>query len=330
MKSIVWLFSIMPFISFGQISLDLNEGTLKSGKYFPESEFEIKHNFIDSYQAKQGDIIINEVMADPTPVVFLPEYEYLELFNRSDNRLSLDGWELLVGAKTYVLSGSIDPDSYLIITFTGAKSMFARYGDVLGLFTAVAALTNTGQTLILKDSHGEIIDAVQYTDKWYGDNFKAQGGWSLERIDPANICAGKENWAASVSHSGGTPGRENSVKSSNPDTQPPFVSGIQIISGYEINLSFSEPVERSFFSEETPFSLINSSNSITTVYPSSPFYNSCRLTFRDSIRDGMVYEMVIGERFADCSGNKPDQPSVVKFGKPVLSNFTDIILTELL
>lgn len=282
------------------------------------------------YKAKPYDILFTEIMADPLPEVLLPGNEYLELFNRTGYKISIEGWTLEAGTKSYTLAGIVQPDSYLIITYSGAKELFIGYGEVLGLFSSTSTLTNTGLTLILKDNHGEIIDAVEYSDSWYRDEFKGMGGWSLERIDVSNVCTGFENWIASVSHAGGTPGRVNSVSAPNPDLELPYVSGVQIVSGNSINIIFNESVRREFFYGESPFKITGSSNSITGIYPALPFYDACRIELRDSIMEGQTYEMMANENFSDCSGNKYIQALKIRFGIPVLPQFTDIILTEVL
>ena len=52
---------------------------------------------------------------------------------------------------------------------------------------------------------------MSYDDNWYRSSGKSEGGWALELINPDNPCALAENWTASTSLSGGTPGRPNSV-----------------------------------------------------------------------------------------------------------------------
>ncbi|MDR1525243.1 MAG: lamin tail domain-containing protein, partial [Tannerella sp.] len=39
-----------------------------------------------------GDVIINEVMADPVGLTELPETEYVEIYNVSGNDIPLSGW----------------------------------------------------------------------------------------------------------------------------------------------------------------------------------------------------------------------------------------------
>ena len=52
------------------------------------------------------------------------------------------------------------------------------------------SLVNTGTTLVLRDAQDAIIHHVSYTDSWYQNSIKQNGGWSLEMIDPQNPCAG--------------------------------------------------------------------------------------------------------------------------------------------
>ncbi len=337
MKSIAWLFSLLPFISLGQVTTDIRNGTLNGWEQFPEKRILTDSGFtlplsatLLYYEARPHDILINEIMADPSPPVYLPEFEYLELYNRSASLISIENWTLEVGTRKYLLSGQMPPDDYLIITYTEAVGQFTSYGQVKGLFSSVTALANTGQTLILKDQYGDIIDAVSYEENWYNDPFKRQGGWSLERIDQENYCAGRENWTDAESVEGGTPGEENSVKNIIPDFEAPFVKGVQIISEKEIRILFNENISRDFFYEENPFSISGSINQIIKFTPSLPFYNSCVLELKDPLFHGKVYELLISDNLRDCLGNKRSEPLIVMFGKPVSPAFTDIIITEVL
>lgn len=65
------------------------------------------------------------------------------------------------------------------------------------------------------------IDSVNYNSALYQDDDKANGGWSLELIDPNNVCGDANNWTASVDSKGGTPGKRNSVVASKPDVEGP-------------------------------------------------------------------------------------------------------------
>ena len=65
--------------------------------------------------------------------------------------------------------------------------------------------------LELMNKDGVLISSVTYNDNWYKDPDKEDGGWSLEQINPSNICSGGDNWSASNNAKGGTPGTKNSV-----------------------------------------------------------------------------------------------------------------------
>jgi len=98
----------------------------------------------NSYQP--GDLVVNEVLPAPSS----GNNEWVELFNNTSEAISLTGWTLLnkegSNFTTTTLSGEIAPDEFLIIE------------DING------NLNNSGDTVILKDSTGQIIDQIVYGD----------------------------------------------------------------------------------------------------------------------------------------------------------------------
>ena len=158
-------------------------------------------------QVGKNDIVINEIMFDPTPRVNLPEAEYIEIYNRSANDIDLLGWQLLVGKKIYKLSSKIiKSGEYLLLT-----KDISLFTDVKTLQVNITSLTNGGTTLQLISNADMLVNQVYYNASMFDDNIKKDGGWSLELINPKNDCLGNKNWKSSVSINGGTPGVENSI-----------------------------------------------------------------------------------------------------------------------
>jgi hypothetical protein len=211
------------------------------------------------------DVIINELMADPNPLVGLPPTIYIELYNRSPWPVHLDKWKLEYGTwyreiSDYVLPGN----SYLILCPVGTAADFESYGPVLDVLSSTT-LTSTGKLLQLKDTTGMLIDAVDYRKSWYRDAEKEEGGWSLERIDPNNLCSTASNWKASESNSGGTPGAVNSVFASNPDTLAPAVQYINVLDPYRLYLEFSEPIPEAVLNDKNHYVLHGTLLSVLSV-----------------------------------------------------------------
>ncbi|MEN2993055.1 MAG: lamin tail domain-containing protein [Bacteroidia bacterium] len=190
--------------------------------------------------AARGDIRFSEVMAKPAPPVQLPPYEYVELYNASAKWIDLTGWQFCDASRCgEIARGVIPPGGYAVLVSPTGASAFPEALTVTGFPT----LNDDGDTLFLKTADGTLIEELAYHTSWYRDPVKAQGGWSLERIDLTNPCAADSNWIASRDPSGGTPGRANSVAGIWRDTIGPKLEELRLRSATEILLRFSEPLD---------------------------------------------------------------------------------------
>jgi hypothetical protein len=153
---------------------------------------------IEEAHSLPGSIVINEIMADPTPLVGLPDAEWIELFNAGKELVRLKDWELTVGSSVKVLPDSVIPaGQFIIVCAAKTAPEMKKYGKTVVLPT-FPALRNSGNLLTLINATDSIVDRIDYSDSWYGNNSKKDGGWSLERIDPERVCGQPANWGASV------------------------------------------------------------------------------------------------------------------------------------
>lgn len=273
-----------------------------------------------------GDIVINEVMADPSPTVGLPEEEYVELFNRSINPVSLEGWLFEDDRSSAPLPDVIiPPGDFLVLCRPGAVAGFTN-GPVSGVAN-FPALNNAGDRLRLISQEGNVVDSVQYTSAWYRDSQKAEGGWSLERIDPDNLCETSTNWAASESPDGGTPGYRNSVFAHKPDNRPPYITQVYPDSDRIVVITFNEvldldaPVKAIFrLSPEVVIDNVSFRNADRTAL---------ELSLANPLAAGQLYEIVI-EEVRDCAGNRMDASPVFTILLPQPADKGDIVVNEVL
>ena len=187
---------------------------------------------------------------------------------------------------------------------------------------------NSGDNLLLRDPGNQVIDYVNYTDAWYKDDDKRQGGWTLELIDTENTCAEEENWVASEHASGGTPGRENSVKASKPDlTGPQLLSAIPTLPT-QLKLMFNEKLY-----DELPSIadfVITPSIAVSIVQFSSGSLKELLLDLTTTIAPQVTYTISV-TNIRDCSGNLIQENfRTASFGYPEEAQANDIVINELL
>lgn len=306
-----------------------NTITIKNIKDFSDNIItETNRDFV-FYNVKAYNIVINEIMADPSPTVDLPEYEYIELYNKTPFPINLDMWSITIGnSKKIFPNVTIDADDYLILTKNDAYQELSPFGNII-TFDAFS-ITNSGQTIVLKNQYDNIIHSISFTDDWYNNEYKKEGGWSLEQIDPQNPCGCKNNWAPSTNSSGGTPGTENSVFAQNPDNIIPEILRAYIVNDSSVQIFFTEPLDSIYLKNQQNYFVDNNIGYPETVYLMPPDYVSVLLLFDKKFQKKTTYNLFIKDTICDCVGNILEINSFVSFAIPDSVEKNDIAINEIL
>jgi hypothetical protein len=284
--------------------------------------------FFQAQPVQWRDIIITEIYADPSPTIALPPIEYIELYNRSANPVNVQNWQLTDGNSASNFSSFIlFPDEYIVVTSSNNTDQFAAYGKVIGLQN-FPTLNNTGDALILKNNDGVVLDSISYSDTWYRDDDKKQGGWSLERIDINNLCAESENWMASEDDRGGTPGIQNSVYANKPDLTGPTMLNAIPLSSNTLLITFSEKLENTLpaLSSFT----FNPALEVKNLSFTDASLTAIKIELNGEIENETAYSIVVND-VHDCAGNALQPLSTpIDFGLPANADSLDVVINEIL
>jgi len=119
--------------------------------------------------ANRGDILVNEVQYNPLQSGADAAYEWVEIYNTHNETVKLTGWEIRDnGGSDLVPLLNISPHGFVIIAASEKFSAnFPNYvGEIVYVVDGVIGngLGNNGDSLIIKDSAGTIIDEFSYGD----------------------------------------------------------------------------------------------------------------------------------------------------------------------
>lgn len=279
--------------------------------------------------ANRFEVVITEIMADPTPVAGLPNAEYIEIKNVSASPFNLNGWKISDATSTATLTANfvLQPDSFLIICANSNVAALSVYGRTIGV-SSFPSLDNSGDQLSLKSVQGKIIHAVNYATEWYQNEIKKDGGWSLEMIDTKNPCTGMVNWIASIDASGGTPGKKNSVDGVNKDSAPPQLLRTYSPTTLTLTVVFNEPLDSASAAAPTNYFLNNGIN-ITSAAPQGTLFNTVLLNLSSPMQPNTVYTLTAAN-VTDCKGNIVGAYNKAKAGLPEEALQADLIINEIL
>ena len=272
------------------------------------------------------NVVINEIMADQSPVVGLPEVEFVELYNATTDRtFDLAGWTFSDGGTPAVLpTYTLLPGEYVVVMATASLPLFPSIANKIGV-SGFPSMNNDGDPLMLKDNLATTIDAVTYALSWYQDPVKADGGWTLEQIDPTSPCSGASNWRASNAPAGGTPGSVNSIYAIVPDTQAPTLLSVQVLNDLTLEVTFSEAMDVGSLIGANYF--IAPTIATGDVFPNGT--NGATVQLLQPLEVGTVYTLVV-EDASDCPGNLIAGGNTAQFALPEPVEPGDVVINEVL
>jgi Lamin Tail Domain len=276
------------------------------------------------------DIVITEFLPDPSPSVGLPESSFIEIKNRSADHYNLHNWKISNGNTTATIKSDyvLKPDSFLILCSSSAAIAFSAFGPALGV-SGFPALDNDAGDIILISDAGNTIHALHYDKDWFGNILKSSGGWSLEMIDPAAPCAGKENWTASISSMGGTPGQKNSVEAFFTDSEPPSLIRAVTVDSSSLILIFDEALDSISAADISNYLITDGIGSPANAITLAPLYDRVLIRLQTPLDKGKIYSVTV-TKITDCAGNETGINNFCKTGIPDNPHAGDIIFNEIL
>lgn len=205
-------------------------------------------SFIKKEQLESADLIINEILFNPT----LGGFDYVEVFNRSDKVVSPKGWSLVNennGQRRTVTSDRwILPGTYIVFTPEPAAvlSLYNKVRPEWLIQQNLPGLPDESGQLTLYSSIGTIIDSISYHDHHHSLFLSSTEGVALERIPPS-VSGQPVRWQSASGLEGyGTPTRVNSTNIPKNQTEY-FILKQKVFSpdadGYEdyLQISYSLP-----------------------------------------------------------------------------------------
>ncbi|MFH1195727.1 MAG: lamin tail domain-containing protein [bacterium] len=196
-------------VPFKMENLAAGEIKLIASVVFQDDEAAGNNNFAFDFDVfpkpeEYNSIVINEIMYSPDG----DEPEWIEIYNRSEKTIDLNGWKLADATTKSTMTQSpfpILPGQYVVLADNETITNYYQIDAPILIFN-LPSLNNGGDDIALLDSFERIIDEVPYKPSWGGDD-----GISLERILFDFPSADSSNWGSCVDINGATPGKVNSI-----------------------------------------------------------------------------------------------------------------------
>ncbi|MBO7543401.1 lamin tail domain-containing protein [bacterium] len=181
--------------------------------------FRAPYMYVVTNDPVYSGIVINEIMYQCLDTAYTntkgncKNYEYVELFNKTQDEIDLSYWRFEVEKEKYRLpSGTtLEPGEFLLITDRKAaiETVYALPAGAQ-IFEFDFGLSNSGDTISIQNANGQEVDSVTYKSTAPWPTGCAGLGPSLELTDPNADNSLPASWGASIAIYG-TPCDTNSV-----------------------------------------------------------------------------------------------------------------------
>ncbi len=196
-----------------------------------------------SYNAR--DVVISEVAWMGTEAS--ANDEWIELYNTTDHAISLIGWRLesADGSPSIALVGTIPAQGFFLLERTDDNTV----SDIPADQIYSGALSNSGETLILKDPSGNIIDTANGDGgPWPAGNDSPRA--TMERLDLLAPDS-DTNWATNNGvYRNGLDAQNNPINGTPKAHKPPYVTIISPTAAAPVYVRQGESFNVSFTSDE--------------------------------------------------------------------------------
>ncbi len=152
-------------------------------------------------------VVFNEILYHPK-ATNEALFEWVELHNQMAVDMDISGWSLAGGAQFTFAAGTVLGGGKYLVVASSPASLIAATGatNVLGPF--LGRLSNSGDTLELRNNNQRLMDSVSYGVDGDWPVAADGAGLSLAKYHRNSASSSSANWRSSA-QVGGTPGREN-------------------------------------------------------------------------------------------------------------------------
>lgn len=252
-------------------------------------ESDASANFIIFDDYTPGDIVINEFMYDPPG----GQEEYVEIKNLSGKYLNLQNWQIGDESGNGTISSGtviLRPNDFIAVS-SDTAALFNVYGSRLYVESgSIPSLNNGGDVVKILTDDGTIVDSLQYTPSWGGDDL------AVERRSDTAPSIYSENFGDSPNLNGGTPGISNEVSE---DTTPPDLENLTITDSQTLDLDFSERLENTSATNAGNY-VLNNGISINNAQQTAA--DSVQLSLSSPLQNATEYLLSISNQ-QDIFGN---------------------------
>lgn len=182
-------------------------------------------------------LIITEVYAKPSSTGL--QSQAFEIYNATNEYIDLTGCKFFdLSSDEPFPSWILAPNTFAVVCDDSDTSDFL---NPIPLST-MPSLNDASDLVRLTNAQGETISQLIYDEGWHAAG-KEEGGWSLEMKDLSKGCYLAENFTSSLSASGHTLGKPNSVQETLNGVEGLRITDLYLPSANQLEITWSHPVE---------------------------------------------------------------------------------------